>query len=70
MEERSKLFSVLQELRGGRLDHEHHDMSEHRETANAAMDQAIPCFAEDIASGRAEEDILVHEHVALRATCS
>ncbi|MFP4438414.1 MAG: hypothetical protein ACLFVO_14320 [Chloroflexaceae bacterium] len=48
------LFLVLQKLRGGHLDHERHDMSEHRETANAAMDQAIPCFAEDIASGRAE----------------
>jgi len=30
-------------------------MSEHRETANAAMDQAIPHLAGDIASGRAEE---------------
>jgi hypothetical protein len=31
-------------LRGGRLDHEHHDMSEQRETATAAMQQAIPGF--------------------------
>jgi len=34
-------------------------MNEHRETANAAMDQAIPHLAGDIASGRAEETILV-----------
>jgi len=33
-------------------------MSEHRETTNAAMDQAIPHLAADIASGRAEPDIL------------
>ncbi|MFP4436449.1 MAG: hypothetical protein ACLFVO_04315 [Chloroflexaceae bacterium] len=37
------------------MDHEHHDMSEIRETANAAMYQAILCLAGDIASGRAEE---------------
>ncbi|MFP4438431.1 MAG: hypothetical protein ACLFVO_14405 [Chloroflexaceae bacterium] len=30
-------------------------MSEYRETANAAMDQAIPRLAGDIASGRAED---------------
>ncbi|MFP4440171.1 MAG: hypothetical protein ACLFVO_23295 [Chloroflexaceae bacterium] len=33
-------------------------MSEHRETANAAMDQAIPRLAGDIAFGRAEETSL------------
>jgi hypothetical protein len=27
---------------GGRLDHEHHDMSENCETANADMSQVIP----------------------------
>jgi len=32
-------------------------MSEHRETANAAMDQAIPRLVGDIAAGRAEEVI-------------
>jgi hypothetical protein len=37
------------------LDHEKHDMREHRETANAAMAQAIPRLAGDIAVGRAEE---------------
>ncbi|MFP4439050.1 MAG: hypothetical protein ACLFVO_17555 [Chloroflexaceae bacterium] len=30
-------------------------MSEHRETANAAVDQVIPHVAEDSASGRVEE---------------
>ncbi|MFP4439586.1 MAG: hypothetical protein ACLFVO_20275 [Chloroflexaceae bacterium] len=30
-------------------------MSEHRKTANAAMDQTLPHLAGDIASGRAEE---------------
>jgi len=30
-------------------------MSEHRETANAAMQQTIPGLVGDIASGRAEE---------------
>jgi len=29
-------------------------MSENRETANAAMYPAIPCFAGDIAAGRVE----------------
>jgi len=37
------------------VDHEHHDMREHRETANAAMDRAIPHVARDSVSGRAEE---------------
>jgi hypothetical protein len=37
------------------LDHEHHDMSEHRETANAAIHQVISVLVGDIASGRAEE---------------
>jgi hypothetical protein len=36
-------------LRGGRLNHEHHDMSETCETATADMDQAIPRLAGDIA---------------------
>jgi len=43
-------------------------MSETRETTNADMDQAIPCFAGDIASGRAEETILIHKNVAQSAT--
>jgi hypothetical protein len=30
-------------------------MSEPRETANADVDQAIPCFAGDIAAGRGQE---------------
>ncbi len=46
---------ISQELRGGRLDHERREMNEHRETATAAMDQAIPCLAGDSASGRVEE---------------
>ncbi|MFP4435855.1 MAG: hypothetical protein ACLFVO_01275 [Chloroflexaceae bacterium] len=33
-------------------------MSEHCETANAAMDQAIPGLVADIASGRAEDSML------------
>ncbi|MFP4439972.1 MAG: hypothetical protein ACLFVO_22275 [Chloroflexaceae bacterium] len=37
------------------MDHEQHDMREHRATATAAMDQAILHLAGDIASGRAEE---------------
>jgi hypothetical protein len=40
---------ILRDLRGGRLDHERHDMSKPRETATAAMDQAIPHVARDIA---------------------
>jgi hypothetical protein len=40
-------------------------MSETRETGSAAMHQAISHLAADIASGRAEPDILVHENVAL-----
>ncbi|MFP4440676.1 MAG: hypothetical protein ACLFVO_25860 [Chloroflexaceae bacterium] len=36
------------------MNHEHREMSEHRETIRAAMDQAIPCLAGDIASGRVE----------------
>jgi hypothetical protein len=39
----------LQKLRGKRLDHEHHDMSEQHEPAGAAMYPAIPCLAGDIA---------------------
>ncbi len=38
----------------GHLDHEHHEMSEIRETVNADIDQVIPHFVGDIASGRAE----------------
>jgi hypothetical protein len=34
------------------LDHEQHDMRETRETANAAMDQAIPHVAGDSASSQ------------------
>jgi len=36
------------------LDREQHDMSENRETANAAMYQVIPHLAGGSASGRAE----------------
>jgi hypothetical protein len=43
-------------------------MSEHRETATAAMQQAIPDLAGDIASGRTEDTMLVHKNVAQRAT--
>ncbi len=46
------------------LDHEQHDMGETREPATAAMDQAIPRLAGDIASGGAKEDILFHENLA------
>jgi hypothetical protein len=49
---------------GGRLDHEHHEMSETRETANADMYPAIPGLAGDIASGRAEEAIFIHKNFA------
>jgi len=45
----------LHALRGGSLDHEQHEMSEHRETANADVYQTIPRLAGDIASGRAED---------------
>ena len=46
----------LQELRGGRLDRERREMSEKRESANAARDQALPRLAGDSAvlSGGAE----------------
>jgi hypothetical protein len=37
------------------LDHEYHEISENRETANADMQQAIPGLVGDSASGRAEE---------------
>jgi len=37
------------------LDHEQHEISENRETANADMDPAIPRLVGDIASGSAEE---------------
>jgi hypothetical protein len=53
------------ESRGGRLDHEHHEMSENHETASAAMNQTIPRLPGDIASGRAELDILLQKNVAL-----
>jgi hypothetical protein len=39
-------------------------MSENRETANADMYQAISRLVGDIASGRAEQTILFHEHLA------
>jgi hypothetical protein len=42
------------DLRGGSLDHEQHDMSETRETANADMYQAIPRLAGNTASRKAE----------------
>jgi len=44
----------FQELRGGSLDHEQHEMSETRETANAAIHQVILRLVGNIASGRAE----------------
>jgi len=37
------------------LDHEKHDMRKPRETTTAAMGQAIPRLAGDIASGRVED---------------
>jgi hypothetical protein len=43
-------------------------MSEHRETTSAAMDQAIPHLAEDIASGMAESSMLFHKDSAHGAT--
>jgi hypothetical protein len=43
------LCRVNNRLRGERLDHEHHDMSEHRETTTADMQQAIPGLVGDIA---------------------
>ncbi|MFP4439995.1 MAG: hypothetical protein ACLFVO_22390 [Chloroflexaceae bacterium] len=43
------------------MDHEHHEMSEHRETTNADMYQAIPRLAGDRASGRVEPDILLEK---------
>jgi len=48
------LDTYLQELCGGILDHEEHEMSEHRATANVAMYQAILHLVGHIASGRAE----------------
>jgi len=58
---------IFQELRGRCLDHEHHDMREHREMAHAAMHQAIPGLVADIASGRAEENstMLPQAHPAM-----
>ena len=47
----------LQELRGGRLDHESREMSEKRETATADRYQTIPRLAGVIASGRAEDSL-------------
>ncbi len=49
------------ELRDEGLDHEQHDMSETCETTNAATDQVIPRLVRDIASGRAEDSILLHK---------
>ncbi|MFP4439955.1 MAG: hypothetical protein ACLFVO_22190 [Chloroflexaceae bacterium] len=49
------------------MDHERREMSEHREPANADMDQAIPCFAEDIASGRVEDSRSLSRKFALCA---
>jgi hypothetical protein len=46
---------VVHVLRSGGLDHKQHDMSETRETANAAMSQALARLAGDIAAGRAED---------------
>jgi hypothetical protein len=43
-------------------------MSEHREPANAAMDQTIPHLTGNIASGRAEDSMLFHKNVARCAT--
>jgi hypothetical protein len=48
-------LGYLRALRGGRLDHEDHEMSEKHEPAGAAMYPALPRLAGDIASGRAEE---------------
>ncbi|MFP4438072.1 MAG: hypothetical protein ACLFVO_12560 [Chloroflexaceae bacterium] len=45
------------------MDYEQHDMSEHRETANADVYQAIPRLAGDNASGRAEDPMLFHKTV-------
>ncbi|MFP4439082.1 MAG: hypothetical protein ACLFVO_17715 [Chloroflexaceae bacterium] len=52
------------------MDHEQHEMSENRETANSAMDRAILHLAGDIASGRAEEPGSFPEHLAQGAKCS
>jgi hypothetical protein len=43
-------------------------MRETRETSNAAMYQALPRLAGDIASGRVEDPMLFHKNVALSAT--
>jgi hypothetical protein len=56
---REGVWHNLQELRGGRLDHEHREMNETRETATADVYPAIACSAGVIASGRAE-DIVYH----------
>ncbi|MFP4437517.1 MAG: hypothetical protein ACLFVO_09740 [Chloroflexaceae bacterium] len=45
------------------MDHEHHDMSEHRETANAAMYLVIPRLARDIAVGRTEDSRLFQKKI-------
>jgi hypothetical protein len=63
--------NLLQDLRGGRLDHEHHDMSEHRETATADRYQASHIWRGisphsttlRAGSGRAEETCLVHKKI-------
>jgi hypothetical protein len=44
-------------------------MSEKHEPGGAAVDQAIPRLAGDIASGRAEDSSFFHKHVAQHATC-
>jgi len=43
------------------LDHENHETSENRETANADIYPAISRLVGDIASGRAENPILFHK---------
>ncbi|MFP4437638.1 MAG: hypothetical protein ACLFVO_10345 [Chloroflexaceae bacterium] len=46
------------------MDHESREVSEHRETTSADMDQAILHSAGDITSGRAEGTILFHKKFA------
>ncbi|MFP4439492.1 MAG: hypothetical protein ACLFVO_19795 [Chloroflexaceae bacterium] len=49
------------------MDHERREMSEKRETVNAAMDQAIPRLAGNIATGRVEDSILFPKKFAQSA---
>jgi hypothetical protein len=49
------------------LDHERREMSEKRETVNAAMDQAIPRLAGNIVTGRVEDSILFPKKFAQSA---